>query len=303
MRTLTNEQVETIRDVIDAKLTTMPESALEKDIHLTDVLQALNSLPAELNLVFCGGTSLSKCFQAISRMSEDADFKFHLGEASSKTAGKSARSGIKRLIREQIAKSGFEVSIESELNGNQFFSFTVRYESRFEKVSSLRETILLEFTHVDRPPATVTKPLSEIVNVLQGLEIDLGQIECLTLEQTIAEKVLSFVRRAPDLSHPTFDPRIVRHLYDLRAISRLEGIKSSLVRLHFEEARSFDRSRYGFSEAEARANVATLHSSKETYRPLFESFVRDLTTDNSNEFDECWSSFITLANNLLNTRE
>lgn len=303
MRALTNEQVETIRDVIDAKLTTMPESALEKDIHLTLVLQAITMLSAEVNLVFCGGTSLSKCFHAINRMSEDADFKFHLGEASSKTAGKAARSALKHLIREQLAKSGFEVSIESELNGNAYFSFTVRYESKFEKVSSLRETILLEFTHVDVPPATITKPISEIVNLIRGLEIDLGQIECLTIEQTIAEKAQSFVRRAPDLSHPNFDPRIVRHLYDLRAISRLEGIKSSLVRQYFEEAGSFDESHDGFSEAQAKANLAILKSSKETYRPLFESFVRDLTTDNSNEFDECWSSFITLAEDLLQNSE
>jgi predicted nucleotidyltransferase component of viral defense system len=303
MRTLTSEQAEMIRDVIDAKLTTMPESALEKDIHLTEVLHALTSLPLELNLVFCGGTSLSKCFQAISRMSEDADFKFHLGEAPSKTAGKSARSDLKHLIREQVAKSGFDVSIKQEENGNSFFSFTVGYESKFEKVSSLRETILLEFTHVDSPPATITKPISEIVNVLQGLDIDLGQIECLTIEQTIAEKALSFVRRAPDFGQPNFDPRIVRHLYDLRAMSRIEGVNSRLVGEHFDEACSFDKSRYGFSEAEARSNLETLRGSKETFRPLFESFVRELTTDNLNEFDECWFAFISLTEQLLSNHE
>jgi predicted nucleotidyltransferase component of viral defense system len=303
MRTLTSEQAEMIRDVIDAKLTTMPESALEKDIHLTEVLHALTRLPLELNLVFCGGTSLSKCFQAISRMSEDADFKFHLREAHSKTAARSARSKLKHLIREQIAKSGFDVSIKQEENDNSFFSFTVGYESKFEKVSSLRETILLEFTHVDSPPATITKPISEIVNVLQGLYMDLGQIECLTIEQTMAEKALSFVRRAPDFSQPNFDSRIVRHLYDLRAISRIEEVNFSLVGNHFDEAFSFDKSRYGFSEAKARSNLETLRGSKETFQPLFESFVRELTTDNSNEFDECWGAFISLAEQLLSNHE
>lgn len=299
MRTLTDEQVETIRDVIDAGLTTLPASALEKDIHLSSVLQILTKLPLEINLVFCGGTSLSKCYQAINRMSEDADFKFHLTEAPSKSAAKAARSRLKKLIENQLSEGGFDVSKRQEENGNMFFSFTVAYDSKFEKFSSLRETILIEFTHVDNQPQAITLPIKEIVDAVQSLTSDLGQIACLTLEQTIAEKVLSFLRRAPDRHNPDYDPRLVRHLYDIRAIIRLGVTDFSRIRVHFEQSCGFDMARYGFSMPLAKVNLIKLNQTKEFYRPLFASFVQELTNDDSDEFDDCWHSFVVLAEDLL----
>lgn len=46
---------------------------IEKDWWVTAVLRALFQLPYAQHLSFKGGTNLSKCWQLIQRMSEDAD--------------------------------------------------------------------------------------------------------------------------------------------------------------------------------------------------------------------------------------
>lgn len=52
---------------------------LEKDIHVTDALSAMMQIrDPEINLIFCGGTRLSKAFGVIERMSEDIDIKIDI---------------------------------------------------------------------------------------------------------------------------------------------------------------------------------------------------------------------------------
>ena len=51
-------------------------SILEKDVLITQVLGLLQNFNwDEFSIVFCGGTSLSKGYRLIDRMSEDIDFK------------------------------------------------------------------------------------------------------------------------------------------------------------------------------------------------------------------------------------
>lgn len=51
----------------------LPKQAVEKDLWVTAVIQLLFSLPCADNLVFKGGTSLSKVWKLINRFSEDID--------------------------------------------------------------------------------------------------------------------------------------------------------------------------------------------------------------------------------------
>lgn len=52
----------------------LPENAIEKDYWVSMVLRALFNLPYKENLIFKGGTSLSKGWHLIERFSEDKDF-------------------------------------------------------------------------------------------------------------------------------------------------------------------------------------------------------------------------------------
>lgn len=93
MRSLTSKQIEQIQDLdAEGALGHLPTPMVEKDIHLTDLLDRLSKLEVRhshfkglrdnesaiddgIELIFCGGTSLSKAHNLIQRMSEDADIK------------------------------------------------------------------------------------------------------------------------------------------------------------------------------------------------------------------------------------
>lgn len=51
----------------------MPEQIIEKDWWVSTVMRALFALPYANQMSFKGGTSLSKCWNVISRFSEDID--------------------------------------------------------------------------------------------------------------------------------------------------------------------------------------------------------------------------------------
>ena len=66
-----DEQIAALQYVAGIK--NIPPQAVEKDLWVTTILQIVFSLPFAENLVFKGGTSLSKVFGKIERFSEDID--------------------------------------------------------------------------------------------------------------------------------------------------------------------------------------------------------------------------------------
>lgn len=65
-----------ISDLINDLGLAIAEYALEKDFIVTKVLEALLAVKDEnFDLVFCGGTCLSKAYGLLARISEDVDIK------------------------------------------------------------------------------------------------------------------------------------------------------------------------------------------------------------------------------------
>lgn len=82
---------------------------------------------------------------------------------------------------------------------NSYVSLNLHYESRFAPVASLRSEIKLELNA--RPPVLPTAPLpiASMLDVLiQAPRTDF-HVECIGVEETLAEKVLlSFLRRTAE---------------------------------------------------------------------------------------------------------
>lgn len=71
-----HEEKDTFRDLVTATAETLGIEAtiVEKDYYVTAVLKELTSrIP---DMVFKGGTSLSKCYRVIERFSEDIDISY-----------------------------------------------------------------------------------------------------------------------------------------------------------------------------------------------------------------------------------
>ncbi len=102
-------------DLIDALVAEydiggLSAAILEKDIHVTDALSAMMQIKdPEINLIFCGGTSLSKAFGVIERMSEDIDIKIDIKPLAHMTISgrKTYLSNYKEKIKSTLTYLGF----------------------------------------------------------------------------------------------------------------------------------------------------------------------------------------------------
>lgn len=150
MRSLSPEQVELIVAAANEDLSQFPAGALEKDVHLTEVLRALQLVETEdLELVFCGGTGLVKAYGYLNRMSEDIDIKV-VDQSSTNTSA----------IRQKMS----HLKVEESLN-----------------------------------------------------------FACIAMEETLAEKALSFLRRSSRLSlNQDGDERLVRHIHDVHILTNMK---------------------------------------------------------------------------------
>ena len=203
MRTLSTERLELIDALVsEANIGGVTAGLLEKDEHLTAALQAVFALKFEhASLVFCGGTSLSKAHGLIERMSEDADIKIVLSHDTANWSQNQLRHYLGDEIRAQVIKALEAIGlVEDEdsrrsLNNNRYIHSQWTYQRVYEGIASLRPNLQLELTARVPIRPTETASLGTLTDKLAGREGSTFSVPVVSAAETLAEKVLSFLRR------------------------------------------------------------------------------------------------------------
>lgn len=255
MKVITPDQAELIEAVLaELDVGLLTASILEKDVHVTDALVVLLAMqyPAT-RLVFCGGTSLSKAYGLIERMSEDVDLKVVLDEP--KVGGASSikkhLSQLKAEVTRRLEALGFVEDIDKRIarNQNRYFATRWQYQSLYLHDTSLRPYLSLELTVRAPQFVTTRQPLDYLVNRLASCSQPLGHIECVAVEETLAEKVISFLRRYAQhragALNENWDNTLVRHVYDLYCICQLDPQVTARAVDGFQALVRFDVEQYG----------------------------------------------------------
>lgn len=313
MKTITAREHELIISVMGEGLTALAEAVIEKDLLITEVLRTVVAVDSDgIQLVFCGGTCLSKAHGLIERMSEDIDFKLVLPQGLSRSARSRLLSQFKKRLAAALMEAGFAVPADEIIarDENSYVSLNLHYESRFAPVASLRSEIKLELNA--RPPVLPTAPLpiASMLDVLiQAPRTDF-HVECIGVEETLAEKVLSFLRRTAEAragrNRADYDDRLVRHLYDVRAIARgREGL--ALPHEHFAVMVTGDgvqyRNQYPEFEqdpvGQMRVVLDALHHEADAFERDYLRFVDELVFGEPVTFAEVRAVFMELAESLI----
>ena len=313
MKTITAREHELIISVMGEGLTALAEAVIEKDLLITEVLRSVVAVDSDgIQLVFCGGTCLSKAHGLIVRMSVDNDFKLVLAQGLSRSARSRLLSQFKKRLAAALIEAGFAVPTDEIIarDENSYVSLNLHYESRFAPVASLRSEIKLELNA--RPPVLPTAPLpiASMLDVLiQAPRTDF-HVECIGVEETLAEKVLSFLRRTAEAragrNRADYDDRLVRHLYDVRAIAReREGLV--LPHEHFAALVAGDatqfRNQYPEFEddpvGQMRVVLDALHHEADAFERDYLRFVDELVFGEPVTFAEARAVFIELAESLI----
>lgn len=313
MRTITAREHDLILDLRNEGLTSLPPGLFEKDLLITEVLRTVVAVDSDdIRLVFCGGTCLSKAYGLIERMSEDIDFKLVLPQGLSHNARSRLLSQFKKRLADALTAAGFAVPADEIIarDENSYVSLNLHYESRFAPVASLRAEIKVELNA--RPPVlpTTSQPIASMLDVLIQAPATNLLVECIGVEETLAEKLLSFLRRTAEAragrNRADYDDRLVRHLYDVRAIARgREGM--ALPHELFAALVAGDAARYRnqYPEFEVdpvgqmRVVLNALHHEADAFERDYLRFVDELVFGEPVPFAEARAVFIELAERLI----
>ena len=316
MKTISRDQLGAVIEADQLGLCELHPSILEKDLLITEVLSLLTQFVwSEVQPVFCGGTSLSKGYGLIQRMSEDIDFKLVLPSGWTRSQMRRELSALRKRLTEWMRDAAFALPDKgiTTRNEGRYFCFALGYAPQFPVVSALRTELRLDFT--------VHRPLLETVTVqvrpllAEFVELDAAVVEhrAVTVQETLVEKVVAFLRRTA--SWPTQakrnpdDEQLVRHLYDvhqlLAAVPQDPASQEEQQQL-FNQTVAGDQQRFARQEprfcTDARCWLSQaleqLQCSAEV-EVLYNRFVGELVWGESVPFAEARDCFTDLASALL----
>lgn len=247
-------------EVAAADLNVMPQ-LIEKDFWVCWILKILFSLPESgSHLTFKGGTSLSKCYDAIKRFSEDVDVSVERTFLSSEASIEPAKDvnnneNQRRLERLQLAcKAKISDILIPELKRGIGAVLTDQKEWMVEldPNDALGQTVLFTFPHVltsnvgsyvksavkvefgsraDHWPVENMAVVPYVANVSGDVSIKGALVRVLAAERTFWEKatILHMLYNYPkDKNVP---PRMCRHYYDLSAMVATPIYEKSLEKI------------------------------------------------------------------------
>jgi len=232
------------------------EIYIEKDYWVTYTLFLIFQNESEKEIVFKGGTALSKCFNLIHRFSEDIDLVVLRKEGESENQ---LKNKIKKLSK-SISKELPEIDLDGITNKVGKIRKTAHTYPRIltGPFGQVRDKIILEATWLGNyepyTTATVTSFVYEMMvrNNQQTLIDDYGMnpFEVLVLDpkRTLCEKIMSLVRFS-QTQNPIDDLRNkIRHTYDLylmlqdeklNLFFRSAGFEGMLLRVAKDDIVSF----------------------------------------------------------------
>ena len=193
------------------------ESFIEKNWYAVQVIATLAKINfPNFELIFSGGTALSKAHGLIQRFSEDIDFRVM---ANHDLLTRGVRSNLKKSIIKSLQAAGFVIKDQDVMahDGNRFFSIKIEYETQFSRANALRPHILIEIAlqnpQMPSPKLSIQSFVAKNLNQLAEVE----QISCVSPIEIAADKLSAIIWRIPDRVRGELydDPAIVRHLHDL----------------------------------------------------------------------------------------
>ncbi len=279
----------------------------EKDWYTQHVLGIIAKFESdEFEPIFSGGTSLSKGYGLIQRFSEDVDFRVR---PLKEKLTRSYRSNYQDRLVEAILASSSDLQLVREVykrDRSTFLKCQIAYPSQFADTNTVRSHIQVELTFEPPQLEPEIRSVSSLVNQFTQQPPEIAGMACLNLAETAADKIAALswrvVSKEPDGER--YDPRIIRHLYDLSYLSpeiinnpnwsklSLETISHDLKTRDKSLASQID------SPQELLNQLVDKLGGNQLYRKHYREFVEDFAYGESLAFDQAIASLRDLIDRL-----
>lgn len=176
--------------------TGFPLRLLEKDYYITVILSKVNELSKDL--VFKGGTCLSKVYYFYYRLSEDLDFTLKLpADTSTRAMRSNAMKPIKEEIRTFLKNFGMSIG-GLDKAGHRESTQYIYYLDYDSVVLNKKESIKLEIGLRFNPilSTVINKVNHKFLHPFTNEPLfDAGSVNCLALKELVAEKLRAAATR------------------------------------------------------------------------------------------------------------
>lgn len=215
--------------IISSK-TGIKKSIIEKDFYVFIILKELNKkIP---NILFKGGTSLSKCYHIINRFSEDIDLSLTMDQW---------KVGPKKKLKYSIVDVCNDLNLkilnlENTRSRRAFNRYNIEYPIIFND-NKIKDLIVLETTFITKSYPVIKKEISCYItdyliennnlNLLKEYDLEPFEINTQTLERTFIDKVYAlcdYYLRNDFINHS-------RHIYDLNFLMKEININDEFIEL------------------------------------------------------------------------
>lgn len=297
-----------------SELLGLDEAVIEKDYYVTQVIHKLSGIENEyFRLVFCGGTCLAKAHKLVQRMSEDVDFKvqFKINENFSKSRLKNELKKFREKIRSTMLIPDLSVTNDVVRNEGRYQQITLKYPYSFSISSTLRPEIKIEFTFADILLSTNDLKVKTLIEDTSS-EVNIfipPSTKCISIDETAIEKWVGLTRRviAIERGRENDDKTLIRHIYDLNAISQADKINSNFIELAktivISDGKQFKNQHLEYAanpSTEIKQSLALLKDKliwKERYEEFIEAMVYDIT--NALPYDQAINALESISANVI----
>jgi predicted nucleotidyltransferase component of viral defense system len=211
---------------VTAKAMNLPTVFVEKDFWVSYVLYQLAHSEHSSQVVFKGGTALSKAYHLLERFSEDVD----LALIPDSTRSANRTKNLLKTISSEITQGLEPIDSPITSKGSKYWKIVYQYPQTFKAIEwgQVSNVLILEINAFTHPFPHQERIIQSYIGShltkagftteVKSFSLEPFSIQVLDLERTFIEKVLSLVR-ASYSSDPTAELRNkIRHFYDLHKL-------------------------------------------------------------------------------------
>ena len=227
---------------IAAQTIGLPQVYVEKDYWVTKALKHLSEFTRADEVVFKGGTSLSKAYRLIDRFSEDIDLAIF-------SEGMSDNAGKKLLKQVETAATQGLIYLEDDIRqskGSKFRKTVYQYPRSIEETNfgQASPELLIEVNAFTNPEPFEKCELQTLIaeflvnqnrqDIVDQYNLHGFLINVLSVKRTLVEKILGVVKDSYDEDPVAKLSDRIRHLYDICLILKHDEYRDFIISSDFK---------------------------------------------------------------------
>ncbi len=229
-----------------ANFLSLPVEYVEKDYWVTYALKSLAESNLTKDIVFKGGTSLSKAYQMISRFSEDVDIAVLTEGLSHNQAGRKVRKVCKVISKLEAIFQ--EIESPDTSKNSHFRKMRFQYPRMDESIpvkGQITDSLLLEVNAFADPEPYKKMQISSYVAdffnqsgqqaAVAEFKLNPFEMNVLCTSRTVCEKIMGLVKASYGESYITNINAKIRHLYDVYYLMQDEFTRDFVNSDQFKE--------------------------------------------------------------------